>query len=353
MKKLARLAAIASAAFLGLSMSTAAVAAPVATEPTIDNPGGLEALTSPGGIPANGYGPDYHTAIVALTQSQLHPGMNPLGANDFTCVPKDGTNPVVLIPGTSEDAFAAWAYFSPRLVQAGYCVYTFNYNPSTSKDINGNLVVNDAASFSGDIKQTAAFMAGFVNRVLAATGAQKVDLIGHSQGGGALPRAYIKWYGGDKKVDKLIGLVPNNHGTTMSGLNNLVDKVIQKWPRIKTDVLDATNQQGLLEQLVNSEFMNSLNEGAMTYPGIKYTVISTKLDTVVTPYTNAFIEEPGVTNMTLQDVCPADAHLHQNMTYSDVALQLSVNALNADNLSWQMPVRCLRYQPYLKASDLK
>ncbi len=351
MKSLTRLALAASAVLLGVSLgAVTAVGAP--SEPTIDNPGGIEAVTSPAGVPANGYGPDLHLFLSAKARSGMQPGLNPLGANDFNCVPQAGQNPVVLVPGTAEDAYAAWAYFSPRLKQAGYCVFTFNYNPSTHKDIHGNVVTDDDKAFSGDIKQTAAFMAGFVDRVLAATGAQKVDLVGHSQGGGVLPRSYIKWYGGDKKVDKLIGLVPNNHGTTMGGMNELFNKLLVKWPGIKTDVLDATNQQGLLEQLVNSELLTSLNEGGMTYPDIKYTVISTKLDTVVTPYTNAFIEEPGVKNLTLQDVCPADAHLHQNIPYSDVALQLTLRALNADNLSWQMPVECYRYQAYLKASDL-
>lgn len=108
----------------------------------------------------------------------------------------------MLIPGTSEDAFITWSYYGPRLKAAGFCAYTFNYNPETHPLV-------EAAETSGNIYSTAAFMAHFVDRVLKTTGAQKVDLIGHSQGGGPLPRAYIKYYGGAKKVHHLVGLVPS------------------------------------------------------------------------------------------------------------------------------------------------
>ena len=122
----------------------------------------------------------------------------------------------MLIPGTSEDAFITWSYYGPRLKAAGFCAYTFNYNPEKHPLV-------EAAQTSGNIYSTAAFMAHFVDKVLKATGAQKVDLIGHSQGGGPLPRAYIKYYGGAKKVHHLVGLVPSNKGTSLLGLEKLVN----------------------------------------------------------------------------------------------------------------------------------
>ena len=60
----------------------------------------------------------------------------------------------------------------------------------------------------------------FVNQVLAATGAHKVDIVGHSQGG-MMPRYYIKNLGGASKVNTLVGLAPSNHGTTLEGLFTL------------------------------------------------------------------------------------------------------------------------------------
>ena len=49
--------------------------------------------------------------------------------------------------------------------------------------------------------------------MLAATGAAKVSMVGHSQGG-MMPRYYIKFLGGASKVDDLVGLSPSNHGTS-------------------------------------------------------------------------------------------------------------------------------------------
>ena len=42
-----------------------------------------------------------------------NPGAKVPGTNDFACKPRKGTHPVVLIPGTSEDAFITWSYYGP------------------------------------------------------------------------------------------------------------------------------------------------------------------------------------------------------------------------------------------------
>ena len=52
--------------------------------------------------------------------------------------------------------------------------------------------------------------------MLAETGAPKVILIGHSQGGGILPAYYINNLDGADKVSQLIGIAPSNHGTDAS-----------------------------------------------------------------------------------------------------------------------------------------
>ena len=149
---------------------------------TPDHPGGVAAPHSPDGVPSSGTGPQFRTWPVASHYSHTHVGTNPKGANDFTCKPASGTRPVVLIPGTGEDAFATWSYYAPELKLAGLCVFTFNYNIQTNPD-------REWAATTGDIRSSAAFLAHYVEKVRAATGAEKVDLVGHSQGGGPLPRA--------------------------------------------------------------------------------------------------------------------------------------------------------------------
>lgn len=319
-------AVVAAASFVSMAAAGPAFAADDVITP--DDPGGVAAPHSPDGVPSNGTGPQFSTWPAASTYSKLHPGANPRGANDFTCKPAAGSHPVVLVPGTGEDAFATWSYYAPKLRDAGLCVYTFNYNMETNPD-------REWAVTTGDIRSTAAFLAHYVDKVRAATGAEKVDLVGHSQGGGPLPRAYIKWYGGDKVVNRLIGLVPSNKGTSVYGLGTLagLDRPNSLNATLLQDYADRHNYESLPQQLAGSPFLAELNDGGMTASGVKYTVISTRYDDVVTPYTNAFIQEAGVENITMQNMCALDHTDHFGFTYDPVAFQVVLNTLAPDHAS--------------------
>ncbi|WP_313025093.1 lipase [Mobilicoccus sp.] len=293
---------------------------------------------SPNGVPAGPVGRPYLTWPLASSHSKLHPGSRPMGANDCSCRPSPGTRPVVLIPGTGEDAFATWSLYAPQLKAAGLCVYTFNVNPVTNP-------MDEAKPFSGHIRSSAAFLGTFVDRVLASTGADKVDLVGHSQGGGPLPRAYLKYEGGSAKVARLIGLVPSNHGTTVYGLQKLLARegTASNW--LLTTNARLHNNYALPEQLVGSPFLTDLNKGGMTQPGVEYTVITTRYDDVVTPYTNAVIDEPGVKNIVMQDLCTLDHTDHFGFTYDPVALQVVINTLRPEKAT---PLKCVYVPGYIQ-----
>ena len=63
--------------------------------------------------------------------------------------------------------------------------------------------------------------------------------------------------------------------------------------------------------------------------GPAYTVISTTHDEVVTPYQSQFLSGPArqVTNITIQDKCPADLIEHDQTPNDPVVRQLVANAL--------------------------
>lgn len=63
-------------------------------------------------------------------------------------------------------------------------------------------------------------------------------------------------------------------------------------------------------------------------PGPSYTVIETKYDTVVTPYTSAFLSGPDVTNITLQERCAGDLVDHVRIIYDAIALHDVLNVLD-------------------------
>ena len=73
------------------------------------------------------------------------------------------------------------------------------------------------------IEGSAQQLSDYVDQVLGATGAQQVDIVGHSQGG-MMPRYYLKFLGGAAKVGTLVGISPVSHGTTLFCVGTLLAK---------------------------------------------------------------------------------------------------------------------------------
>jgi hypothetical protein len=63
--------------------------------------------------------------------------------------------------------------------------------------------------------------------------------------------------------------------------------------------------------------------------GVRYVVIQTTHDEVVTPYTHAFLNGSNVTNITIQNQCPSDPVAHIGMFDDSPALQNVLNQLSA------------------------
>ena len=74
---------------------------------------------------------------------------------------------------------------------------------------------------TADIRDSSASLNQFVDGVRASTGAQKVDLIGHSQGG-LTSRYYIKNLGGAAEVDSMISLASLHYGTSVANLGSFL-----------------------------------------------------------------------------------------------------------------------------------
>lgn len=241
--------------------------------------------------------------------------ISPPGANDFSCRPtRRHPFPVVLVPGTFESMAKNWSTLSPVLADAGYCVFALNYG-----ETNGVYA-------TGPIQRSARELDRFVDRVLRRTGARQVAIVGHSQGG-MMPRQYLKFEGGRTEVRSLVGIAPSNHGT-----EGLI-----------TPAPDGSGGTGAPEggeacracdqQQAGSRFLERLNRGGdilRAKHGPYYTVISTRYDEVVTPYESQFLAGPArrVTNLLIQDVCPADPIEHDQAPNDPVVHALVLEALS-------------------------
>ena len=218
--------------------------------------------------------------------------------------------------GTFGDMSDSWQALSPLLFDRGYCVFALNYGSYAGSGALGVYA-------TGPIEQSAAQLGAFVNRVLAATGASQVDIVGHSQGG-MMPRYYLKFLGGAAKVHTLVGLAPSNHGTTLDGLSTLENR----FSGFSGADLTLADCPACAEQEAGSPFMTKLNAGGDTVAGIDYTVIESANDEVVTPYQSAFLTGPDVTNITLQDQCALDQGEHLSMPYDHIADDDVLSALD-------------------------
>src|ERR1700742_983043 len=168
----------------------------------------------------------------------------PPSASAATCKPTPAhPEPVVLVHGTFGDA-SNWVVDAAQLRAAGYCTFALNY---------GNHGTGEIARSAGQLK-------AFVDQVLAQTGASKVDIVGHSQGG-MMPRYYIKNLGGAAKVDDLVGLAPSNPRTT--------DPLA---------AYAAATCPACVEQAAGSPFITALNAGDETPGDVSYTQVETKYD---------------------------------------------------------------------------
>ncbi|MFF1305471.1 esterase/lipase family protein [Streptomyces sp. NPDC058307] len=236
------------------------------------------------------------------------------GLNDYSCKPSAAhPRPVVLVHGTFANSADNWLALVPYLENRDYCVFSFDYGQLSGVPLFYGL---------GPIDKSAEQLKTFVDKVLTATGAAETDLVGHSQGG-LMPRYYLKFLGGAAKVNALVGIAPDNHGTTLSGITNL----LPYFPGIQ-DLL-TTNTPALADQVVGSPFLTKLNAGGDTVPGVKYTVLATKYDEVVTPYQSQFLSGSGVHNVLLQDLCPLDLSEHAAIGLFDrIAFHEVANALD-------------------------
>ncbi|WP_405986532.1 esterase/lipase family protein [Streptomyces sp. NBC_00872] len=236
------------------------------------------------------------------------------GWNDYSCKPSGAhPRPVVLVHGTFANAIDNWLGLAPYLVNRGYCVFSLDYGQLPGVPLFHGL---------GPIDASAGQLAAYVDKVLAATGAAKADIVGHSQGG-MMPRHYLKFLGGAAKVNALVGIAPDNHGTTLLGLTGLL--------RYFPGVGDLLNEKtpALADQVAGSAFLTKLNAGGDTVPGVRYTVIATRYDEVVTPYRSQFLSGPDVRNVLLQDLCPVDFSEHLAIGLIDrIAFHEVANALD-------------------------
>ncbi len=272
--------------------------------------------------------PVTYNFLAGAVAAGLDPAPSAPGSNIWTCKPSAAhPRPVVLVHGTSGAKDTNWATYSPLLKNHGYCVFALTY---------GGTGTNPPLAGFGRMQDSAKQLAAFITRVRRATGAAKVDLVGHSQGT-LMPNYYVKFLGGARFVKRYVSLAPLWHGTRAA--TTPFDELAKVFgvPDGAAPVCAACPQMA-----PGSAFMRKMRTGPVAVAGVSYTNIMTKYDQLVVPYTSGI--QAGMRNIVVQDRCATDHAEHFEIAADPVAARIVLNTLDPARAK---PVPCMVVLPYV------
>lgn len=274
----------------------------------------------------------------------------PPGANHWDCVPSaQHPRPLILIHGFAGNMADSMNGLAPFYANRGYCVFAMNYGSFGT--MFGGLA---------DIEKSSMRQFGpFVDRVLTATGADQVDVIGHSEGS-IMPRWWMRFGDstnddGTPKIATFIGIGPASHGADLDGYAQQIRHTFPFDGIVKA--LVDTGCGACDQVLAGSRFLEELNSldprpgenfTGLAQPGVRYLMLATTFDNFLIPYEYGFLDDPAVTNMTVQDVCPIDRADHLSIVYDPVAYDIMDEFLTPGSVAEQ---RCVKTVPVFAAKD--
>jgi pimeloyl-ACP methyl ester carboxylesterase len=261
------------------------------------------------------------TLVAALTLGVAAPAVAEAapggGWNDWGCRSSAAhPQPVVLVHGLGANDTVNWFFHAPKIAAQGYCVFSLTY---------GTGILGPGVGGLASMRDSAAQLGRFVDRVRSTTGAAKVDIVGHSEGS-TMPAYYLKYGGGAAKVAHFAGFGANYRGTTLGGLDALAKALLTSVPGLGAVLRTACG--ACTEYLAPSAFLDDLTRGGVHVDGPSYTSIVSRYDEVVTPYTSGILGEPGTTDIVLQDFCPSDASGHLSQAIDPNVTGLILHALD-------------------------
>lgn len=320
-------AALAAAAAVAVSLLTAPMAS--ATDPAARPPQPVTYTAEAGGV-----------------YQITHPGQPWPGVDDWSCQPSaEHPRPVILLHGTGANGVNNWGTVAPALLNEGYCVFAPTYGAAGLLPGIGGVL-----RMSEHVDEVTAYL----DQVLAATGAEQADVVGHSQG--VTVGMHLAKVTRPGQVGAVVSLGGFAGGTAEAGLPGLASLGAV----VDLEGLAAEYSRDLPDGPLPMPFpaMLDINEHSPTgqilfaggtpfHDGARYTLIASALDGLVPP-AMSFPEggHPGVTKHVLQDTCRQNGADHASLYADPQTLDLVLNALDPANA---VTPRCWPTTPILGA----
>lgn len=166
-------------------------------------------------------------------------------------------DPILFVHGYTRSA-SDWNTFIANFEKDGWSkkqLRAYSYNTSTSNKTTAETTVKSE-----------------VEKLLSSTGASKIDVVAHSMGS-LNTRWYIKFLGGESKVDEWVSLGGPNHGT---------------------DFANFCFSASCVEMRVGSKFLGELNAGDETPGTVNYGTWWSPCDSIINP--DSSVPLSGATN---------------------------------------------------------
>lgn len=222
--------------------------------------------------------------------------------------------PVVLIHGTG-DTNGVWQQLALDLREDGWAVFVPEF---------GNRC-------TAGVEESAEQVGAYIGAVLTVTGAEQVVLVGHSQGG-VLARYWMRLLHGAPKVRHLVSLGVPHNGTTMGGMLSSITTT-KMGESMMTSIIQSWFGPSGFQLITGHPLLDELNAGGPLEPGVGYTNIATKNDTIIQPTETSFLAsgdpDADITNILLQDLEPKALVLHTELPGDARIRQLVREALDA------------------------
>src|SRR3954454_11835680 len=198
-----------------------------------------------------------------------------------------GHEPVLLVHGTGATGPLNWGWnYAKVLPTLGYDVCMVNLPNRALDDI-----------------QVASEYVVYAIRNIAQRSEQKVDMMGHSQGG-IEPRWALKWWPDTQQlVDDWVMLASPNHGVY-----------------IADGAPSGLCTEACYQMRTTARFIAALNAGDETPGNVSYTSLYSQADELVQPITTAPLD--GASNVMIQSLCPGRPLEHASMAADAVTYAL-------------------------------
>ncbi|KAK3828395.1 MAG: hypothetical protein J3Q66DRAFT_434933 [Benniella sp.] len=171
----------------------------------------------------------------------------------------------------------SWKFLTKELSKAGYCVFQLKYGQIEKMPMFGGL---------RDIRESAKELAVLANKLLETTGAEKIDLIAHSEGT-VVTRWYIKFVSGDRVVDSVVSVTPVGRGTSLMGIVSVFKTL--GWFNGTVDIVQRLCP-ACVQLLQDSDVMKELYaDDQEIVVRVRYLNLVTRNDEMITPFTNGLM----------------------------------------------------------------